>query len=483
MQTELLLVSGIAEAGVSQVIDRLLTAPGTVVLHHDLAQVSSGVVRRRLRLSRPGGASPDRRDQGQARAEPGASGPALPWPTALGPVLSGRDVAGPGGVLVDETTVLELAHGCVSCTLREDVLPLVRSLAAQRSVRRIVLQLDPAMEPEQVCWAMLTVPVDGSPVGRDVELAGVITVLDEARFLADAVSEDDLGGRGLAELPDDERTLAQLVVAQAEFADLLVLGSGDVAGGNVGGPVDEWLRARTDAVLARLTPLAPRIRLASLDPVAPLAALPSTARRGIPESPHAALLRGQPPLHGDCGVELVVFTARRPFHPERLHETMDLLLDGVVRSKGRIWLATRPEAVLWLESAGGGLQVGYIDEWLAARDDSAWDDVEPERRTVAALRWHPRYGDRVQELAVLTCGADPAEIAEGLHGALLTDAELAEGEQAWRYYADPFGWHHTDPCGRPIPAAPPIAGGGARPADRSRGERYREDRYREEDDR
>ncbi|HEY2206666.1 MAG TPA: GTP-binding protein [Pseudonocardia sp.] len=329
MDTELLLVSGVTRVGVAEVVDRLLTEPGTAVLHHDLSEVNDGVVRRRLRVARPGGCT-------------------------------------------DRSSVLELAHGCVSCTLREDVLPLVRTLSERAEVRRIVLHLDPVMEPEQVCWAVLHVLhvlhvlLDGTPVAADVTMAGVLTVLDPGRWLADAASEDDLVGRGLASLPDDERTMAQLVVAQAEFADALVY-----AGETAADPWQPWQRARTDAVLARLTPLAPRLGLADLDPADPLAGVPGTARRGVPDTPHAALLRGQPPLDDDCGVRLALFTARRPFHPARLHEAMDLLLDGVVRSKGRIWLATRPEAVLWLESAGGGLQVGYVDQWLAAGDQRA----------------------------------------------------------------------------------------------------------------
>lgn len=417
--TELILVSGLAEHGVAEVVDRLLTVPGTAVAHHDLSDVASGVVRRRLRFA-------------------------------------GK------GVVSDGVTVLELAHGCVSCTLREDVLPLVRELARRPSVRRVVLHLDPVMEPEQVCWAVLHVLVDGRPVTDRVRMGGVITVVDVASWQDDVASDDEVAERGLARLPDDERTVAQLAVAQAEFADLLV----------VSGDADLWRRARTDAVLARLAPLAPRHSLGSWDPAAPLSGLPDGARRGVPDGPHAALLRGQPPLRGDCGVELAVFTARRPFHPARLHEAMDLLLDGVVRTRGRIWLATRPEAVLWLESAGGGLQIGYVDEWLAAAGDDAWAAADPERRTAASLRWHQRFGDRVQELTVLTCGADPTEITDGLRGALLTDAELAAGEGAWRRYPDPFGWYHTDPCGDPHPNLPPLAGGvDARSADAPRGSR------------
>jgi G3E family GTPase len=429
VDTELVLVGGMARGGVAEVVDLLLTEPGTAVLHHDLTEVTAGLVRRRLRVSGWGPDLTDGADRGRGR----------------------------GYVRTDHTAVLELAHGCVSCTLREDVLPLIRALAGRPGLHRIVLHLDPVLEPEQVCWAVLHVLVDGSPVSRDVTMGGVITVLEVASWLADAVSDEEVVDRGLAALPDDERTMAQLAVAQAEFADLLVY-SGDLSN-----PAEAWRRARTDAVLARLSPLAPRIEPAELNPSDPLAALPATARRGIPESPHAILLRGQPSLRDDCGVQLSMFTARRPFHPERLHEVMDLLLDGVVRTKGRIWLATRPDAVLWRESAGGGLQVGYVDEWLAAQDDAAWAAAEPERRAAASLRWHPRYGDRVQELAVLTCGADPEEIDHGLRRALLTDAEVVAGEARWREYPDPFGWYHTDPCGEVVPTAPPIPPPGGNP--------------------
>lgn len=315
-----------------------------------------------------------------------------------------------------------------------------------------MLHLDPAVEPEQVCWALRHVVVDdGAPDGRGpvtdiVDLRGVVTVLDVASWLADAGSDDEVVERGLAPLPDDERTIAQLVVAQAEFADLLVLA----------GEAEPWLLGRTEAVLARLAPRAPRLAAGHLapsrstgtrlDPVELLEELPAGARRGRPDAPHAALLSGQPPLEADGDVRLFTFGARRPFHPERLHHAIDVLLDGVVRTRGRIWLATRPEACLWLESAGGGLQVGYVGDWLAAGEDAAWDSADPERRASAALRWHPRWGDRVQELAVLADGADPDEVDAALREALLTDSELAAGETVWAGFPDPFGFWHADPC-------------------------------------
>lgn len=49
VSTELIAVSGLAQDAVAEVTELLLTKPGTAVAHHDLSEVASGVIRRRLR--------------------------------------------------------------------------------------------------------------------------------------------------------------------------------------------------------------------------------------------------------------------------------------------------------------------------------------------------------------------------------------------------------------------------------------------------
>ncbi|APU16254.1 MULTISPECIES: ribosome hibernation factor-recruiting GTPase MRF [Actinoalloteichus] len=385
----LVVVAGFAADGAAQVADQLC-GPTTAVIHHDLRLITQGVVRRRLR--------------------------------AFG---------------ADVTTAVELAHGCVSCTLREDLLPLVRRLIDGGGLSRIVLHLDPALEPEAVCWALHHVLVDDRPILADVEVAGVLTVLDERSWLDDAGGDEPIAERGMAASVDDERTVAQVLVGQVEFADALV---------RAHQAEEPWAAARTAAVLDRLAPTAPRAALSGLDVESLLARVPSGARRGMVDDAHGPLLRGQPPLDSDCGVATVLFQDRRPFHPDRLHEAIDVLLDGVIRTRGRLWLATRPGEMLWLESAGGGLRVAPAGPWLAAVDAEAWAAASAERQAAAALRWDAVYGDRVQEFVVITHRADPEEICAALRNALLTDVELAEGAEAWQRYEDPFGAWHSDPC-------------------------------------
>lgn len=397
-RTPMVLVSG--WTGAMDAVVTSLLAPGTVAVRHDLGRVTEGVVRRTLYVL---GENP-------------------------------------------RETILELAHGCVSCTLREDLLPLLRALSTRSNVDRIVLAMDPALEPEALCWAVENVVVAGvvgqidGPASRDVRIEAVIGCLDAATWLADATGDDALADRGVVASGDDDRTVAQLVVGQVDYADALVVTAGP--------EVDAWERARLSAVLARLAPNAPVVwvdRDVMVDAPALLACVPADARRGAITDAHSPLLRGEPPLTVDCGVTLVEFTATRPFHSERLHEAIDVLLDGVVTARGRAWVATQPDEALWIESAGGGLRVASAGKWLVAMTPEQQDRVDTTRRAMAALRWDDEFGDRDTSLVILVHEAHPTEIDRTLQWALVSDDEMTD-PSAWSGWTDPFGQWHEDPC-------------------------------------
>lgn len=411
---------GRAADGVDRVARILGAEPGTAVVRHDLSELGQGVVRRIV-------------------------------------YLDGRET----------TTVLELAHGCVSCTLRADLLPYLCLLAVRDSVRHIVLALDPAFEAEAVCQAIehtvvanVVGRVDG-PASRSVRIGAVLTCLDARDWLADATGDETLAERGHATAEDD-RTIAQLAVGQVEFADALIAFDGGA---------DLLDRERTAAVLSRLAPAAP---VAWVSEPGALAAddltwlrrrVPADARRGAPFDPHAPLLRGMPPLQPDCGVALVEFATDRPFHPERLHSAIDVLLDGVVSARGRVWLATQPDEVVWLESAGGGLRVGGAGKWLAAmtpEELATVAETDPERHAMATLRWDETSGDRHTSMVILVADADADEIRHALHWALVDEDEFRQvrfAPERVALWADPFGDQHEEPCD--TTRSTPVAGDGS----------------------
>ena len=398
MRTPVILVTG--QAGTDPVVGALLRTPGTLVVEH---RFDGHVVRR-------------------------------------------TTVKLQDGVLTTAAAGIELAHGCVSCTIRNDLLVLLRKLHRRSDVDRIVVHLAPWLEPELICLAINHVRVrvapgyiDG-PAALDVDIAAVVTCVDFSMWLSQAVGEAEL---------DDGRTEAQVVVCQAEFADVVVL---DRAQPFVAG------------VLRRLTPRA-RIRVGVDGIEDALANLYRDARRGRSDDPHGPLLAGQPPLESRGPVNLVEFNAGRPFHPQRLHECLDLLLDGVVRTRGRVWLAGRPDQAMWLESAGGGLRVSSAGKWLAALTPAELAGVDAERRAFAELGWDELHGDRHTAMTILVCGADADEIREALNGALLSDDEFRHTED-WKHYVDPFGDWHEDPCDALSESASDTPAGHAQDGDR-----------------
>ncbi|MCB0922968.1 MAG: GTP-binding protein [Mycobacterium sp.] len=322
-------------------------------------------------------------------------------------------------------SVLELCHGCVSCTIRNDLLKLLRQMHRWKDVRRIVVHLAPWLEPEPICWAINHVQVllgpgfiDG-PAARDVEIAAVITCLDSSRWLEQSLGDELLG---------DGRTVAQVAVGQAEFADILVA---------------EETEPTTRAVLRRLSPRA--IISHAGDVGSALDSLRPGARRGRSDDPLGPLLEGEPPLDPDNEVGVVVYEASRPFHPERLHDAIDVLLSGVVRARGRIWLASNSTRVMCLESAGGGLRVSSGGKWLSAMTESELLRADQQRRALAGLIWDAHHGDRHTSIVAVVCGARADELRSALDGALLTDSEMADS-LLWDAYADPFGDWHSEPC-------------------------------------
>ena len=414
-RTPVVLVAGLDADAVTRTTTAFLI-PGTTVVHHDLSELDLGRVRRTTRTLD----------------------------------ADGREQA--------HQTVLLLEHGCVSCTLRNDLLPLLRQLHRRDSVQRVVLQLDCALEPEALCFAITHAVVadmpgfGDAPASQDVRIEATVACVPEAQWLEAATSDVTMAEYELSATTgdDDERTVAQVAVGQVAFADALVIVGCDPA------LRDAWESARLTAVLKRLAPSAPIIMEIPQRPMTAiltahlLAAIPARSRRGRIDEPQDPLLRDQPPLDADCGVELFTVELDRPFHPARLHEAIDELLDGVVSARGRLWLATQPDAALWLESAGGGLRIAPGPTWLVAMSEDQLATVDAERRALAALRWDNNHGDRHSALSILAHRPEqPEAIRTALRGACLTDDEMALGQQFWLGFDDPFGLAHTDPCADP----------------------------------
>ncbi|MEU7045206.1 GTP-binding protein [Streptomyces varsoviensis] len=372
------IVGGLHSEARRAVVDQLLRdVPGSVALHHDLATAAQGTVQRTVR---------DRSrllDTGEA----------------------------------------PLVNDCACCALREDLVPELERLADGGGCRLAVVELWDSVEPKAMAEV---VAAHGGP---GLRLTAVFTAVDPALVVPCLACGDDLAEAGLAAAPGDQRTVGDTFARQLEYASVLALA--DTAPEAGVDPADPT----AVALLDQLTPAARRIGADSGGLAAAALAGFDVAAAAARLHPACALL----PQAADAdGVATLVWQRRRPFHPGRLYAALEELTCAAARSRGRFWLADRPDALLSWDAAGGALCVENAGPWLAALPDAAWEMVDPARRVAAAMDWHPEHGDRGQHLAFTSPGLDEEGLRALLDSCLLDDAEYAAGPAGWRRLSPAF---------------------------------------------
>ncbi|QGV79302.1 CobW family GTP-binding protein [Streptomyces ficellus] len=325
--------------------------------------------------------------------------------TATGGTVT-RTVRDATGVL--STAGAPLVNDCACCALREDLVPELRRLAVAGATRLAVVELWDSVEPKAMAEVVAT---------AGLTVSSVITAVDPALLLPCLGNGDDLADVGLAAATTDRRTVADTFARQLEYAPVLAVLDSPEA--------DDEDRALLD----QLHPTARRVPVPDGDPAAAALAGFDVEAAAAAQHPACALLPQEADAHG---VGTYVWHRRRPFHPERLFAALEDLACAAARSRGRFWLADRPDTLLAWDAAGGALCVEPTGPWLASLPDAAWEMVPPVRRAAAALDWDPEHGDRCQHLVFTSPGLDREGLAELLDSCLLTDAEYAEGREAWK---------------------------------------------------
>jgi len=297
-------------------------------------------------------------------------------------------------------------------------------------------------------------------------------------------------GKGDAEEPPlDERTITQLMLDQIEFANVIILSKAPLV-------TQPGAVAEITGLLQRLNPgarvLVPsELHFAdlSIDSVINTKLFDmETAQRSagwIAELQKQMTGEGHTPETEEYGISSVLFKNHtRPFHPKRLRDILagfgnyatsiaasataaakddeegndgyrgpnakkasmarKGVLEGVVRAKGRLWIASACAYPINMQIAGRHLGLVPTQPFLHAVMDTLfpgqdWNQFEHfEEFKTESLWFEDSYGDSMSEAVFIGVNLDKPKIREALENALLTDEELAGGKAVWRQFDDVF---------------------------------------------
>ena len=248
-----------------------------------------------------------------------------------------------------DETLVEMSNGCICCTLRDDLLQEVRNLASEGRLAYNLIDSTGISEPLPVA-ATFDFRDENDESHSDVaRLDTMVTVVDAVNLLNDFTSHDFLSDRGETTGEEDDRTLVHLLTDQIEFADVVVLNKVADASReqvNAARRIIRSLKADAEIIAtSHYDEAADKILNTGLFDFEKAHEHPMWAKELYGFADHT-------PESEEYGVVSYVYRARQPFIPEKILAFLNGELPGVLRAKGHLWIAKRPEWVAEYSLAG-----------------------------------------------------------------------------------------------------------------------------------
>ena len=332
-------------------------------------------------------------------------------------------VADGGGLSRTDEKLVELSNGCICCTLRDDLLQEVERLVEKGNIDYIVIESTGISEPVPVAQTFSYID---EALGIDLtsicKLDTMVTVVDANRFINDINSEDLLvdGDQGADQT--DERSIADLLIDQVEFCDVLVLNKTDL--------VTEAELTKLENILRKLQPDAHLIKTTNAE--VDINEVLDTGRFDFEQASNSAgwikeLTEGghaeHTPETEEYGIGAFVYSRRLPFHAKRFNDWLDQMPNNIVRAKGIVWLAQYNQVACLLSQAGSSCNISPVTYWVAAMSKEQREQILNQRPDVAQS-WDIEYGDRNTQFVIIGTELDQEKIVKELDQCLVNGDKI-----------------------------------------------------------
>ena len=339
-----------------------------------------------------------------------------------------------------EEKLVEMSNGCICCTLREDLLEEVTKLSREGRFDYLVIESTGISEPLPVAETFTFADENGVSLSDVADLDTMVTVVDAVNFLKDYDEALHLKDTGESLGEEDERSVADLLVDQVEFADVILISKTDLAK-----PSDV---ERLTAILKTLNTHAKIVPIShgqiNIDEV--LCTGLFNFERAQQAPGWLKEMRGEHvPETEEYGIGSFSYVARRPFHPEKFYQFLASKdkYGKLIRSKGYFWLASRPQFAGQWSQAGGISRFGFAGLFWKAVPKERWPQDEDYLASIKK-QWVEPFGDMRQELVFIGQGLDKNRITQALDECLLSEEEILRGADYWSALNDPFpAWEQT----------------------------------------
>jgi len=373
-----------------------------------------------------------------------------------------------------EEKIVEMQNGCICCTLREDLLLEVKKLALEGKYDYLVIESTGISEPMQVAetftfeaddedhedhvdheghdhyddedkedWEMKLSPEELKKQGEVMKamkilndvarLDTTVTVVDLSSFREYISSVQELVDIANNVPAEDDRSVANLMIDQLEFADVVLLNKRDLVTVDVAKMISSLVKRLNPNALIRTTVRSD----VELDYVLGTGRF-SFAKAELNPGWLQEMRGTHKPETLEYGISSFVYRRRRPFHGGRLTTFIGRFFKElhIMRSKGFAWIGHWPDMLQDWSTAGAQFECAEGGTWLSCVPREHWPmDMEtPEQIADVMKDFEEPFGDRRQEIVIIGAEMNHEQVSISLDSALLTDEELAKGPEGWKTF-------------------------------------------------
>ncbi len=340
-----------------------------------------------------------------------------------------------GTVTQIDDSLVPLSNGCICCTLKNDLLDQIVSLARMDRFDYIIIEASGICEPMPIAQniTMLSESAQTRGIPEICRLDNIISVVDAYRMAEEF--ECGIDFKDKRKVYDEQEDIQSLLIQQIEFANITILNKAEL--------VDENQKAQIKAVIKALCPDTKIIEanygkvdvneLLDTDNFDFEKAYYSEGWvKAITEDEHHEKEEHHEHHHEhehehehehghhhhhhhgegevlEYGIDTFVYSSKRPFSLDRLREYTETWTSAIIRVKGYLWFEQDPSYLYVFEQAGKQIQVGRDSMWLAACEPQI-QEREFAKNPEIKENWDEKYGDRENKIVFIGKNLDKEAI-------------------------------------------------------------------------
>ena len=318
-----------------------------------------------------------------------------------------------GGVVTRaDDTLVPLTNGCICCTLADDLARQLTELADSGRYDHIIIEASGICEPIPIAFTIDNFCREQAARGVDITLDNIIAVVDCARMF-----DEFNGGEDLLADNIDEDDIESLLIQQLEFCTTLVLNKADLVSAEQIAELRALVRSlQKDAKIIEATQGAVDLNeLLNTDRFDFNRAYESAAWIEAMEHPE----EHEDPEVLEYDIETFVYLRRKPFSLDKLKDFVaGNWPEGIIRTKGVMWLADDPNMAYVFEQAGKQVHVQENGLFVASAPEREREMIIRENPEIMD-DWDDEVGDRMTKLCIIGRHMNRAAVEAGFDSCLV----------------------------------------------------------------